>query len=117
MSYEIIPQEIRDLINTDYRQINDEHKKQLVALWRIMFQIGGDNEQTEYQFRAFLQQEIANTVDPQIISDSLGDEIAHFQQFIGGKKKRRRVTKKRKGKSSKKSKKSRKNKKSYKKRK
>ena len=56
MSYEIIPQEIRDLINTDYRQINDEHKKQLVALWRIMFQIGGDNEQTEYQFRAFLQQ-------------------------------------------------------------
>ena len=122
MSYEIIPRGYRDLINNNYPQINDDHKKQLTQLWRIMLQFCNNNEaQTGPQFNAFLQMEFSNENDPQTISDTIDAEIADIEELIaerGGRRKRKgKSSKKRKGKSSKKSKKSRKNKKSYKKRK
>ena len=122
MSYEIIPRGYRDLINNNYPQINDDHKKQLTQLWRIMLQFCNNNEaQTGPQFNAFLQMEFSNENDPQTISDTIDAEIADIEELIaerGGRRKRKgKSSMKRKGKSSKKSKKSRKNKKSYKKRK
>jgi hypothetical protein len=120
--YERIPQDYRDLINNQYPQINDEHKKQLGELWSVMFDIGG-TEQTGPQFESFLQQQIANTNNSQSISDIIDGEISLIEGRLitGGRKKRKRVSKKSKKsfrKSSKQRKnKSRKNKKSYKKRK
>lgn len=119
--YERIPQYYRDLINNIYPQINDNHKNQLGELWSVMFEIGG-TEQTGPQFESFLQQ-IANTNDSQLISDRIDGEISLIEGRLitGGRKKRKRVSKKSKKsfrKSSKQRKnKSRKNKKSYKKRK
>ena len=120
MSYQIIPQHYRDLINNQYPQINDEHKKQLGELWSVLFENGGA-EQTGPQFDAFLQQQIENVNDdPQLISDRIDAKISQIEGLTGGKKKRRnkKSSKKRNKKSSKRrNKKSRKNKKSYKKRK
>ena len=123
MSYEIIPRCYRDLKNNNYPQINDDHKKQLTQLWRIMLQFCNNNEaQTGPQFNAFLQMEFSNENDPQTISDTIDAEIEDIEELIaerGGRRKGKgKSSKKRKGKSSKKSyKKSRKNKKSSKKRK
>lgn len=114
MSYETIPQEIRDIIDNQYLQINDEHKKQLVELWNIMLQIGGNEQQTGPQFIGFLQQQIINVNDVQSISHIIDLEIANMEGLIGGRRKRKRKSYK-KRKSSKKS--SKRNKKSYKKRK
>uniref|UniRef100_A0A6C0IF64 Uncharacterized protein n=1 Tax=viral metagenome TaxID=1070528 RepID=A0A6C0IF64_9ZZZZ len=118
MSYEAIPQEIKDIINTQYPQINDEHKKQLVELWRILLQ-NGDEEEATPQFVAFLQMRIFNQNNPLTISDIIDAEIARVEGLTGGKKKRKRVSKKSKKSFRKSSKKSfRKSyKKSYKKRK
>jgi len=126
MNYEIIPQEIRGIINNQYPQINDEHKRQLAELWRILLQIG-HVEQAMPQFLAFLQMEIENVNDSQTISDRIDAEIASLEnphpppiqhrrprepEANGGKRKRK-SSKKRKGKSSRKNKKY--SKKSYKK--
>ena len=104
MSYEIIPQDIRVLINNQYPQINDNHKNQLSELWSVLLQIGGNNEQTIPQFLAFLQQQIENVNDAQTISDRIDAEIAYMEGLTGGRRKRRNKNsrKKRKGKSSKK---------------
>ena len=115
MSYEIIPQEIRVIINNQYPQINDEHKKQLVELWNILLQIAdSDEEQAGPQFIGFLQQQIINVNDVQSISHIIDLEIANMEGLIGGRRKRKRKSYK-KRKSFKKS--SKRNKKSYKKRK
>lgn len=45
MSYQIIPQHYRDLINNQYPQINDEHKKQLGELWRVCLKLVVLNKQ------------------------------------------------------------------------
>lgn len=121
MSYQIIPQHYRDLINNQYPQINDEHKKQLGELWSVLFEIGGA-EQTGPQFDAFLREQIENINDSQLISDRIDAEISQIEGLTGGKKKSkksfRKSSKRRRNKSSKRrNKKSRKNKKSYKKRK
>ena len=118
MNYEIIPQDIRVLINNQYPQINDNHKNQLTELWSVLLQIGGNNEQTIPQFLAFLQQQIGNENDAQTISDRIDAEITQMEGLTGGKRKRKRKRKssKKKKKSYKKSFKKR-NKKSYKKRK
>lgn len=114
MSYQIIPQHYRYLINNQYPQINDEHKKQLGELWRVLFEIGGA-EQTGPQFDAFLQQQIENVNDPQLISDRIDAKISQMEGLTGGKKKRRNKKSSRKRRNKKSSK--RRNKKSYKKRK
>jgi hypothetical protein len=108
MNYEIIPQEIRGIINNQYPQINDENKKQLAELWRILLQIG-HVEQAMPQFLAFLQTQIEDVNDSQTISDRIDAEIASMEGLTGGKRKRksskksfRNSSKKRKGKSSKK---------------
>lgn len=114
MSYETIPQEIRDIIDNQYLQINDEHKKQLVELWNILLQIAdSDEEQAGPQFVAFLLL-IENVNDPRFISDRIDAEIAHMESIEGGSRKIKRKSYK-KRKSFKKS--SKRNKKSYKKRK
>ena len=115
MNYEIIPQDIRVLINNQYPQINDNHKKQLTELWSVLLQIGGNNEQqTIPQFLAFLQQQIENQNDAQTISDRIDAEIAYMEGLTGGRRKRR--NKKSSKKRNKKSSKKRRNKKSFKKR-
>ena len=101
MSYQIIPQHYRDLINNQYPQINDEHKKQLGELWSVLFEIGGA-EQTGPQFDAFLREQIENINDPQLISDRIDAKISQMEGLTGGKKKRRnkKSSKKRNKKSS-----------------
>jgi hypothetical protein len=90
MNYEIIPQDYRDLINNQYPQINDEHKKQLTQLWNIMLQIGGGNEQqTGPQFIGFLQQQITNINDVQSISHIIDLEIANMEGLHRPKRKMR----------------------------
>ena len=102
MSYEIIPQDIRVLINNQYPQINDNHKRQLTELWSVLLQIG-HVEQVTPQFLAFLQQQIENVNDIQTISDRIDAEIAFMEGLTGGIRKRKgKSYKKRKGKSSKK---------------
>lgn len=125
MSYELIPQEIRVIINNQYPQINDQHKKQIQRLWRVLLQIAHNVEQAGPQFLAFLQMRISNVNDSQLISDRIDAEIARLENPLpnpiqhrrprepeanGGKRKRRRTTK-RKRISSKKTKKSSKNRK------
>ena len=117
MSYEIIPRDIRVLINNQYPQINDNHKRQLTELWSVLLQIG-HVEQATPQFLAFLQQQIENVNDIQTISDRIDAEIASMEGLTGGRRKRRNKNSRKKGKG--KSSKKRKGKsfrKSYKKRK
>jgi hypothetical protein len=95
MSYEAIPQEIKEIINNQYPQINDEHKKQLAELWRILLQ-NGDEEEATPQFVAFLQMRIFNQNDPLTVENDIDAEIARVEGLTGGKKKRKRVSKKRK---------------------
>ncbi len=124
MSYEIIPQEIRVIINNQYPRINDNHKNQLTELWSVLLQNGGGRDaQASLQFLAFLQQQIENVNDIQTISDRIDAEIANvegeegeiedvqgaYENDGGGRMKRksskkyfRNSSKKRKGKSSKK---------------
>jgi hypothetical protein len=88
MSYNTIPRQYRNLIS-EFPQINDDHKAQLVTLWNVMMRIGGNDEQAGPQFASFIEQEFTNTTQPQIISDTIDAEIAQLEGLGQGRKKRR----------------------------
>lgn len=116
MSYEIIPRDIRVLINNQYPQINDNHKNQLTELWSVLLQNGGGRDaQASLHFLGFLQNQITNVNDAQTISDRIDAEIANVEgeegeignvegayENDGGGRRKRKFSKKRKGKSYKK---------------
>ena len=110
--YDSIPLEFQKIV--DNLPINDDLKKSLAELWRLMVQVESEHPtvQARPQFQSFLNRFTATTQRQQI-SDMIDAEIARLEDnfMIGGRKRRSR-----KNKRSSKKRRSRKNKKSMKRR-